>query len=244
MVDLPLEPIYEETIMGSSAQSERERNARNAQLKMKWQNKCQRLIEIGIMCGDKLWSLADKKKTVSLVYLSIGLEGRWILNCKNPHIMNDTLSTAEFWKIVEAAFICPRNTTFDRHIFLIAKQLRSETVKQFYGKLKRISRKLRFWKIIEESLLRDVFITNLIDPEIQKELLKQTVEPRQALELADNMELEMRNQHQIQQHNKTLIPEGVNAIQFPNNPRSSKLVILEQFPEAEQSTSTILLKWW
>ena len=34
MVDLSLEPIYEETIMGYSAQSERERNARNAQEKM------------------------------------------------------------------------------------------------------------------------------------------------------------------------------------------------------------------
>ena len=45
MVDLPLEPMYEETIVVSSAQSERERNARNAQQKMNWQNKCQRLIE-------------------------------------------------------------------------------------------------------------------------------------------------------------------------------------------------------
>ena len=42
MVELPLEPIYEETIVGASAQSERERNARNAQQKMNWQNKCQR----------------------------------------------------------------------------------------------------------------------------------------------------------------------------------------------------------
>ena len=61
MVELPLEPIYEETIVGASAQSERERNARNAQKKMNWQNKCQRLIEVGIMCGDKPWSLADRK---------------------------------------------------------------------------------------------------------------------------------------------------------------------------------------
>ena len=41
MVDLPLESIYEETIVGSSAQSERERNARNAQQKLNWQHKCQ-----------------------------------------------------------------------------------------------------------------------------------------------------------------------------------------------------------
>ena len=72
----------------------------------------------------------------------------------------------------------------------------------------------------EETLTRDVFITNLIDPEIQKELLKQTVEPRQALELAINMELGMRNQRQIQQHNKILIPASVNAVQFPNSSRT------------------------
>ena len=86
MVDLPLEPIYEKTIVGSSAQSERETNARNAQQKMTWQNNCQRLIEIGIMCGDNSCSFADRK-TVSLLYLSIGVEGRCILNCKNPHII-------------------------------------------------------------------------------------------------------------------------------------------------------------
>ena len=66
MVDLPVEPIYEEIIVGSSAQSERERNARNAQKKTNWQNKCQRLIEIDIMCGDKPWPLADPK-TVCLL---------------------------------------------------------------------------------------------------------------------------------------------------------------------------------
>ena len=71
----------------------------------------------------------------------------------------------------------------------------------------------------EETLIRDVFITNLIDPEIQKELLKQTVEPRQALDLAINMELGMRNQHQIQQHNKIVVPANVNAVQFNNNSR-------------------------
>ena len=59
-----------------------------------------------------------------------------------------------------------------------------------------------------------------MDTEIQKELLKQTVEPRQALELAINVELGMRNQHQIQQHNKIVILANVNAVQFANNSRS------------------------
>ena len=59
-----------------------------------------------------------------------------------------------------------------------------------------------------------------MDPEIQKELLKQTVEPRQALELAISMELGMRNQHQIQQDNKIVVPANVNAVQFANNSRT------------------------
>ena len=182
---------------------------------MNWQNKCQRLIEVGIMCGDKPRPLTDRKN-VSLLYLSIGIEGRRILNCRNPHIKIDTLTTVDFWKIVEKAFIRPRNITFDRHVFLITKQIRGETVEHFYGKLKELAENCDF-ENKEETLIRDVFITNLMDPEIQKELLKQTVEPRQALEHAINMELGMRNQQQIQQHNKIVVPANVNAVQLANN---------------------------
>ena len=160
-----------------------------------------------------------RSKTVSLLYLIIEVERRLILNCKTPHIMIDTLSIAEFLKIVEDVFILPRNITIDRHVFL-TKQLRGETIEYFYGKLKDLAENYDF-ENKEETLIRDVIITNLIDPEIQRELLKQTIEPRQALELAINMELGIRNQHQIQQHNKTLILASVNAIQFPSNPRSS-----------------------
>ena len=186
---------------------------------MNWQNKCQRLIEVGIMCGDKPWPLADRK-TVSLLYLSIGIEGRRILNCKNRHIIIDTLATVDFWKIVEEAFNRTRNITFDRHVFLITKQLRGETVEHFYGKLKELEGNCGF-ENKEETLIRDVFITNLMDPEIQKELLKQTVEPRQALELSNNMEVGMRDKHQNQQHNKIVLPAN------PTSTQSNSPIILE-----------------
>ena len=133
--------------------------------------------------------------------------------------MIDTLPTVDFSKIMEKAFIRPRNITFDRHVFLITKQLRWETVEHFYGKLKELAENCDF-ENMEETLIRDVFITKLLDPEIQKELLKQTVVPRQALELAINMELGMRNQHQIQQHNKIVIPANLNAVKFANNSRT------------------------
>ena len=50
----------------------------------------------------------------------------------------------------------------------------------------------------EETLIPDVFITNLIDPGIQEELLKQTVGSREVLDLVINMKLGIQNQHQIQ----------------------------------------------
>ena len=128
------------------------------------------------MCGDRPWSLVDLK-TESLLYLSIGIEGRRILNCKNPHIQIDTLATVDFGKIVEEAFIRPRNITFDRHVFLITKQLREVSVEHLYGKLKELAENCDF-ENKEETLIRNVFITNLMDPEIRKKLLKQTVEPR------------------------------------------------------------------
>ena len=133
--------------------------------------------------------------------------------------MIDTLTTVDFWKIVEEAFNSPRKIAFDRHVFLIMKQLREETVQHFYGKLKELAENCDL-ENKEETLIGDVFITNLLDSEIQKELLKHTVEPRQALEPANNTELGMRNQHQIQLHNKIVIPANVNAVQFSSSFRT------------------------
>ena len=96
------------------------------------------------------------------------------------------------WKIVEAAFMRPRNIIFDRHVFLITKQLRGETVQNFYGRLREVAEICYFEN--KGNLMRDVFITNLNDPQIKKGLLKQTVDPRQALKFAFKLELGMRKQ--------------------------------------------------
>ena len=188
------------------------------------------------MCGDKLWPLADQK-TVSLLYLSIGIEGRRILNYKNLHTMIDTLTTAEFEGRRRRVHKTKKHH-FDRHVFLITKQLRGETVENFYGKIVESVENCQF-ENKEETLLRDVFITNLIDPEIQKQLLKQTVETRQARESAINVELGMQNQHQIQQHNKTLIPASVNAIQYPPSTRFSNWSISNTLHKQENSSYSI-----
>ena len=191
-VQLPPEPIYENTITGSSAQSEKERLAMNAQLKMNWENRCQKQMEIGIMCGDKPWAQADRK-TVSILYISLGTEGRRIICSRNPHLKMDILTTAELWNIMEATFIRQRNITFDRCMLLTTKQSKGESI---FGKLKELSENCELGSQ-EDTLIRDLFIANMQDPEIQRELLRETLEPSQALRLVINMELGQRNQLQI-----------------------------------------------
>ena len=194
-VQLPLEPIYESIITGSSAQSERETLASNAQLKMNWENRCQKQIEIGIMCGDKPWAHADRK-TVSMLYLSLGTEGRRIVCSRNPHLKMDILTTAELWNIMEATFIRQQKITFDRYMLLTTKQSKGESIEHFFGKLNELSENCELGSG-EDTLIRDLFIANMQEPEIQRELLRETLEPAHALRLAINMELGQRNQLQI-----------------------------------------------
>ena len=186
-VQLPFEPVYENTITGSSAQSEREKLARNAQLKMNWENCCQKQMEIGIMCGDKPWAQADPK-TVSMLYLSLGTEGRRIVCSRNQHLKMDSLTTVELRNIMEATFIRQRNITFDRYMLLTTKQLKGESIEHFFGKRKDLSKNCELGSQ-EDTLIRDLLIEKLQDTEIQRALLRETLEPAQALRLAINMEL-------------------------------------------------------
>ena len=58
-VILPPEPAYEDAVEMPTAQSERDRRTRNEQAKTARKNNCQRIVAVGILCGDKPWKLCD-----------------------------------------------------------------------------------------------------------------------------------------------------------------------------------------
>ena len=72
--------------------------------------------------------------------------------------------------------IQPRNVTFDRYLLLTRRQQKGETMEQFHSILRSLA-EFRQLATLEEGLLRDIFTANMIDPEIQKELLKVTLDP-------------------------------------------------------------------
>ena len=65
-VTLSPEPIYEEDVDNSTAQSRRDRRIRNEQLKNAWLTKSQKIEAAVILCGDRSWKFCDSK-AVSLM---------------------------------------------------------------------------------------------------------------------------------------------------------------------------------
>ena len=160
--------------------------------------------------------------TSSLLYLSVAVEGRRILNSKNPHS----------WRSFTRRCI---HQTHKHNIWLACSHHKNNSGEKqsiisdhSYGNLKEIAENSDF-KNREETLIRDDFITNIINAEIQKKLLKQTMEPRKHLELAINMEIGMGNQHQNQTRNNTLFLVSVNAIQYSPSTHSSNWSLSNNF---------------
>ena len=131
---------------------------------------------------------------------AIGTEGRRLLTQKFPHDNIYDLSTLKLWEMMKIAFIRPRNITFDRYVFFSRKQKKGEKVEQFYSILKELAENCDF-ENREEVTIRDIFITNMLDDDIQRELLRDTVDPERALSITVNMEMGHQNQQRISSNN-------------------------------------------
>ena len=119
-VTLPPEPIHEDEVENSTAQSERDRRTRNEQLKNLWLNRCQKIELVGILCGEKPWKYCDNK-AVSLTYLSLGMEGRRIFGSQEPNIQIGRVTTKVLWESLDRVFTKKRHITFDCYTFLTRK---------------------------------------------------------------------------------------------------------------------------
>ena len=215
-VTLPPEPIYEEDVQNSTAQSERYRRTRNEQLKNSWLNRCQKVELVGILCGEKPWKYCDSK-AVSLTYLSLGVEGRRIFGSQEPSIQIDRVTTKILWECLDKVFTKQRNITFDRYTFLTQKQMKGEPVEKFYGCLRELSLNCDLGSH-EGSIIRDVFIANMQDGEIQRELLKETRDAKKALEVAINIEMGIQTQLKI---SGTPTTNSTNEVHSINNVQGS-----------------------
>ena len=133
-VKYPPEPTYEDPMENHTQATEKDRKIRNQQLKVNWQNRCKKINEIGILRGDKAWRICEKK-SISLLYLSIGTEWQRIFKSKHPHFQIEKQTFKELWQAMEDSFTKVRNITYDRFVFYSCKQQKGESVESVYGRL-------------------------------------------------------------------------------------------------------------
>ena len=126
----------------------------------------------------------------------MGREGRRIFGSREPNIQIDRVTTKALWESLDRVFTKQRNITFDRYTFLTRKQMKGEPVEKFYGCLRELSLNCDLGSH-EESIIRDVFIANMQDGEIQRKLLKETRTAKKALEIAMNVEMGIQSQIKI-----------------------------------------------
>ena len=65
------------------------------------------------------------------------------------------------------------------------KQQKSESVEKYFRNVKELADNCDFGDK-EDSLVREVFVANILDEESQRQLLGETVEPQNALKLTTN----------------------------------------------------------
>ena len=153
-----------------------------------------------------------EQKSISLLYLRIGTEGRRIFKSKHPQFLIEKQPFKEPWQAMEDSFTKVRNITYDRFVFYSCKQQKGESVESFYGRLMEQAENC-ILSSEETTLICDAFILNMIDHETQKELLKETVEPSKALEIAIQMEMGAQNQQKINQN----LLSGTNSVNAINS---------------------------
>ena len=163
------------------------------------------------MCGDKPWGICEQK-SISLLFLSIGSEGRPVFTSKHPHFQIEKEPFKKIWQAMEDSFKKVRNITYYRFVFYSCKQQKGQSVESFYGRLIEQAENCSLGSE-ETTLIRFAFILDMIDHETQKELLKETVEPSKALEIAIQMEMGAQNQQKI---NQNLMPT-TNSVNSVNN---------------------------
>ena len=108
-------------------------------------------------------------------------------------------------------FIRIHNITFDRYLFLTRKHQKGEPIEKNYRHLKEVSQNCDLGEK-GDNIIRDVFIANMQNEDIQKELLKETVDPDKALAIAINIKMGTLNQLKMNS-SKTELNSTVNQLQ-------------------------------
>ena len=71
---------------------------------------------------ERIYFSAIREKVRSILYLTLGAEGKRVFAKKHPRVKVLGISFKKFYELLESAFIKPTNITFERYKLLSRKQ--------------------------------------------------------------------------------------------------------------------------
>ena len=107
------------------------------------------------------------KKAISVLYLALAMAARKTIAYKFPTTNIVRITLTELLKNCKECFQKPKTETSDRFKLLSRKQ--KETLGQFWNELNGLAAKCNFGGITE-SLVKDVFIVNMMNKVVQQKV--------------------------------------------------------------------------
>ena len=213
----PQEPGYELLIEGETDKQIRDRNLRNQEKPVAWENQCEHLDNLGLTVDGIPWEEAEIK-CWSYIYLCLGTEGQRKLKKYYPNLKIQEISTRDFRERLTRLFVKARNMTFDRYEAFTRKQGKTENLEEFHSGLTELVVKGNFKCIacndggLESEIIRDLLTANMSNDEVQKDLCAETKTPEQALDYAVRRKKGLENQVHIRKQGSSNCHTGFTNI--------------------------------
>ena len=87
---------------------------------------------------------------------------------------------AEFWELLKTTLTVTTNLTYERFNFFDLKQKENDSLEKFHKTLSELAKNCKLGEL-ESELVRDIFITNMRNVEIQKKLCIEYLTPENVL---------------------------------------------------------------
>ena len=127
--------------------------------------------------------LESEQVLISKLYFCLGEKGQDELHKRRPHLDLSTVRYPRMIDVLETEFKNERNETYEIYQLLSRKQFINETLEQFHSVLSGLAARCNFG-VLEDRILRDVFIVNMNNREPQKELCRSTKTPEEVYRIA------------------------------------------------------------
>ncbi len=161
---------------------------------------------------------AANARATAILFMMLGAEGQRWYEQKRPHDDITTMQFDELRHLLDEVFHIKQNVSVERFKFLSRRQGENETLEHFHSALTALAARCQL-RDLERELVRDLFITNICDLELQREYLRKELSATEVLETALAWERGKKDQGSItqtvrqKQTSTSILPGALN----PNN---------------------------